>query len=360
MVAGAGRRPRSRCLRARSGRPRFPGPAQPDRSAGPVPDRGRRRVRLPRCGAGWASSRPGAPALCSLSCWSRWISAAQMQRPDGAVRPRRSARGAGWSSSSRATATTARALPGRAKIARDLGRPVGVCGEIDVLSTNYRVKRRRVGGSGSWSRRGLGAVLRPAPLSIFVVRCVSGPKGCGWTASPDGEIEGARRWPGRRQRSLSRGRQCGGAREARGARDRAHGVREPARVRRHARDLRPPALRADRHRRRLRRAGGGGALLRGDAHRVPRPAQRADRDPPRRRRGHRRGQPRGTHLGTFRGLPRPGRKFEMRFWRCSSSRRTGSCASASTSTPARSCASSASPTTRSRSRAGWRRCSTTR
>ena len=49
----------------------------------------------------------------------------------------------------------------------------------------------------------------------------------------------------------------GRAREARGARDRAHGVREPTRVRPHHGDLRPPALRADRHRRRLRRRGRG-------------------------------------------------------------------------------------------------------
>jgi predicted ester cyclase len=56
----------------------------------------------------------------------------------------------------------------------------------------------------------------------------------------------------------------------------------------------------------------------------------------------------GTHLGSFRGLPPTGRSFEMRIARSSSSRRTASSASASTSTRRRSSASSASPTTPSR------------
>ena len=68
----------------------------------------------------------------------------------------------------------------------------------------------------------------------------------------------------------------------------------------------------------------------------------------------------GTHLGSFRGLPATGRAFEMRSARCSCSRAPTWCASGSTSTPARSCASSASPTTRSRSAAGWRPSSTIR
>ena len=54
--------------------------------------------------------------------------------------------------------------------------------------------------------------------------------------------------------------------QARGARPRAHGLREPARVRRHPGHLPPPALRADRHRRGLRRRRGGRAILRGEPH----------------------------------------------------------------------------------------------
>ena len=56
------------------------------------------------------------------------------------------------------------------------------------------------------------------------------------------------------------------------------------------------------------------ALLRGDADRVPRPAQRADRAPPLRRRGDRRGDAlRHPPRARSAGCPPTGRKFEMRF-----------------------------------------------
>ena len=78
-------------------------------------------------------------------------------------------------------------------------------------------------------------------------------------------------------------------------------------------DVRPPALRDHRDRRRARRRGGGGALLRGDARGVPRPAQRADRAAPRRRRGDRRVRPaRARTWGRCRGLPPTGREFTCR------------------------------------------------
>ena len=103
------------------------------------------------------------------------------------------------------------------------------------------------------------------------------------------------------------------------------------------------------------------ALLRGDPHRLPRPAQRADRPPPRRRRGDRRGDavrdPRGP-------VPRAAR-------RPAASSRCGSApmfvfeedrlvCERVYFDPAPSCASSGSPTTPARSPGGWRRWSTTR
>ena len=105
----------------------------------------------------------------------------------------------------------------------------------------------------------------------------------------------------------------------------------------------------------------GRRLLRGDPGRVSRPAQRADRDASRRRRGDRRGDALRHPPGV---LPRPAadraRTSRCSSARCSSSRRTGWSASGSTSTRRRSCASSGSPTTRSPCGAGSRPCSTTR
>ena len=79
---------------------------------------------------------------------------------------------------------------------------------------------------------------------------------------------------------------------------------------------------------------GGRALLRGDAHRLPRPAQRADRPPPRRRRGDRRGQPAtAPTTGRSAACRRPAASSRCGSAPCSCSRRTGWSASASTSTP---------------------------
>src|SRR4051812_47724261 len=71
-------------------------------------------------------------------------------------------------------------------------------------------------------------------------------------------------------------------------RARAHGVREPPRIRRDDGHLQPPALRDHPHRGDPRRRGGGPPVLHRHADGVPRPAQRADRHAPRRRRRHRR------------------------------------------------------------------------
>ena len=67
---------------------------------------------------------------------------------------------------------------------------------------------------------------------------------------------------------------------------------------------------------------GGRRLLRGDPDRVPRPAQRADRPPPLDDAVIVEAMLCGTHLGTYRGLPRPGASFEMASAPCSCSRRT--------------------------------------
>ena len=56
----------------------------------------------------------------------------------------------------------------------------------------------------------------------------------------------------------------------------------------------------------LRRRRGGRALLRGDPDGVPRPAQRADRDPPLRRRGDGRGVDARHPSRPYRGLPPTG------------------------------------------------------
>ena len=81
------------------------------------------------------------------------------------------------------------------------------------------------------------------------------------------------------------------AERPRPGRARPHGVREPARIRRDARDVQASALRADRDRHRLRRRRRGHGVLHVVPHGVPRPAQRDPLDPPGRRRGDRRVRP---------------------------------------------------------------------